>query len=189
MRILDGNHLGKTEHRLDVLRGTSAGALPGQTLVLLDPQRMVIDDVIPCEDGHAQERSMLDEVLPIIKPRDLIIDDRNFCTLAFLFALMHAGLTSSPDSTAGCPWTPLGKARYIGLTETGRVYEQDHRTARPRDRQKKRVRRITVKLKTPTRDGDMEIHLLTNLPASDLGDEGSRAVPRSVGLWRPRSTN
>jgi hypothetical protein len=28
------------------------------------------------------------------------------------------------------------------------------------------IRRITVKLKTPTRDGDMELHLLTNLPAS-----------------------
>ena len=30
VRILDGNHLGKTDHRLSVLRGTSAGALPGQ---------------------------------------------------------------------------------------------------------------------------------------------------------------
>src|SRR5437868_1074047 len=40
VRILDGNHLGKTEHRLGVLRGTAAGALPGQTLAVLDPQRM-----------------------------------------------------------------------------------------------------------------------------------------------------
>src|SRR5262245_7438281 len=51
VRILDGNHLGKTDHRLAVLRGTAAGALPGQALAVLDPQRMIIDDVVCCEDG------------------------------------------------------------------------------------------------------------------------------------------
>ena len=40
VRILDGNHIAGTEHRLKVLRDTAAGALPGQALVLLDPQRM-----------------------------------------------------------------------------------------------------------------------------------------------------
>ena len=54
----------------------------------LDPQRMIIEDVIPCEDGHAQERSLLTEVLPTIWPRDLLIDDRNFCTLAFHFGVL-----------------------------------------------------------------------------------------------------
>ena len=29
------------------------------------------------------------------------------------------------------------------------------------------LRRITVRLKSPTRDGDMELHLLTNVPKSD----------------------
>src|SRR6185503_4686384 len=60
-RILDGNHLGKTDHRLEILRGTSAGALPGQTLVVLDPERMLIEDIVCCEDGHSQERSLLSQ--------------------------------------------------------------------------------------------------------------------------------
>ena len=123
VRILDGNHLGKTDHRLGVLRGTSAGALPGQTLVLLDPQRMVIDDVVCCEDGHAQERSMLHEVLPVIKPRDLVIDDRNFCTLAFLFGLMRRKAYFITRQHGRMPFKTRGKLRYIGLTETGRVYQ------------------------------------------------------------------
>jgi hypothetical protein len=72
VRILDGNHLGKTDHRLGVLRGTAAGALPGQTLVVLDPQYMIIDDTICCEDGHAQERSLVDQI--DVRRRDLIID-------------------------------------------------------------------------------------------------------------------
>src|SRR5262249_60061209 len=74
VRILDGNHLSGSEHRLGVLRGTAAGALPGQGLVLLGPQRVVLEDVLPCEAGHARERSLLDQVLPILQPRDLLID-------------------------------------------------------------------------------------------------------------------
>ena len=37
VRILDGHHLAGTEHRLKPLRRTRAGALPGQSLVALDP--------------------------------------------------------------------------------------------------------------------------------------------------------
>jgi hypothetical protein len=166
VRILDGNHLGKTEHRLGVLRGTSAGALPGQSLVLLDPQRMVIEDVIPCEDAHAQERSLLTKVLPTIRPRNLLIDDRNFCTLAFLFAVMARRAYFITRQHGRMPWTPSGKSRFVGRTETGQVYEQDIELRNPATGETKRLRRVTVKLKKPTRDGDMEIHLLTNLPAS-----------------------
>src|SRR5258708_2594938 len=36
-KILDGNHIRGTDHRLKVLRETRAGALPGHALVLLDP--------------------------------------------------------------------------------------------------------------------------------------------------------
>jgi hypothetical protein len=164
--IRDGNHLGKTDHRLGVLRGTSAGALPGQSLVLLDPQHMVIRDVICCEDGHAQERSMLDQVLPVIKARDVVIDDRNFCTLAFLFGLMHREAYFITRQHGRMPYKVLGKPRYIGPTETGEVYEQAVQLRDPATGVKKRVRRITVKLNRPTRDGDAEIHVLTNLPAA-----------------------
>src|SRR3954453_189852 len=42
IRIVDGNHLASTAHRLQELRTTGAGALPGQALVVLDPQRMLV---------------------------------------------------------------------------------------------------------------------------------------------------
>ena len=70
----------------------------------------------------------------------------------------------------------------MGLTETGSVYEQAVDTARPCDGEKKRVRRITVKLNTPTRDGDHEIHLLTNLPASQV------SAVKVAELYRKRWT-
>lgn len=166
VRILDGNHMGKTQHRLKVLRGTAAGALPGQTLVMLDPQRMVIDDVICCEDGHAQERSLVDRL--DIQKRDLLIDDRNFCTLRFLFLILTRKASFITRQHANLPWKPLQKARYVGGSATGRVYEQLIEICDPETGKTRQIRRITVKLKTPTRDGDTEIHLLTNLPAKQV---------------------
>jgi DDE family transposase len=163
VRILDGNHLAKTDHRLGVLRGTAAGALPGQTLVVLDPQYMTIDDIICCEDGHAQERSLVDQI--DVRRGDLFIDDRNFCTLRFLFLLLSRKASFITRQHARMPWTPLGKPRYIGSCSTGRVYEQMIEIRDPETGKTTNIRRITLKLKTPTRDGDMEIHLLTNLPA------------------------
>jgi hypothetical protein len=165
VRILDGNHLSGTHHRLKVLRGTAAGALPGQSLVLLDPQRMLIEDAIPCEDGHTQERALLDQVLPAIRKKDLVIDDRNFCTLGFLFGLKQAKAYFITRQHARMPCTPLGKARYVGRCSTGRVYEGTAEIRHPQTGNITHVRRITLKLSRATRDGDTEIHLLTNLPA------------------------
>ncbi len=164
-RILDGNHLAGTDHRLKVLRGTAAGALPGQTLVLLDPQRMLIEDVIPCENGHTQERALLDQVLPCISKGDLLIDDRNFCTLGFLFGLKRQKACFITRQHARMPWTAVGKEHYVGRGATGRVYEGTAELCDPQTGKTTHVRRITVKLSLATRDGDTEIHLLTNLPA------------------------
>src|SRR5512135_2292985 len=58
-KILDGNPLPGTEHRILELRTMRAGALPGQALVVFDPRLMLAIDAILCEDGHAQERSLL----------------------------------------------------------------------------------------------------------------------------------
>jgi hypothetical protein len=165
VRILDGNHLRGTDHRLKVLRGTAAGALPGQALVLLDPQQMLIEDAIPCEDGHAQERALLDQVLPSISKGDLLIDDRNFCTLRFLFALKQRKAYFLTRQHGRMPYTPIGKDRYVGRCPTGRAYEGTVALQDPQTGKITHVRRITVKLSNPTRDGDTEIHLLTNLPA------------------------
>src|SRR5258708_5095250 len=181
-RILDGNHLGKTHHRLGVLRGTVASALPGQTLVLLDQERMLIADVIPCEDGHAQERSLLDQVGRIIQKRDLVIDDRNFCTLAFLFLIKRRQACFITRLHGRMPWKPAGKLRSMGRCETGRVFEQLIEICEPGTGKTKHIRCITVKLHTPTRDGDSEIHLLTNLPASKV------SAVKVAELYRKRWT-
>jgi hypothetical protein len=181
VRILDGNHLRGSEHRLGVLRGTAAGALPGQALALLDPQRMIIEDVFPCEDGHAQERSLLDQVLPVLRPNDLLIDDRNFCTIAFLFGIVQSKARFITRQHGRMPWQPRGAKRYVGKTATGRVYEQTAIVTDAATGRELKLRRITVKLKKPTRDGDRQIHLLTNLPASQAS--GLRVATLYLKRW------
>src|SRR2546423_756736 len=42
VRVLDGNHLAATQHRLQELRGLRSGPLPGQALVAYDPQWMMV---------------------------------------------------------------------------------------------------------------------------------------------------
>src|SRR5512142_230986 len=46
-KILDGNHLPGTEHRILELRTMQAGALPGQALVVSDPRLMLAIDAMP----------------------------------------------------------------------------------------------------------------------------------------------
>src|SRR4051794_23282379 len=91
IKILDGNHLAGTQHRLKQLRPIGAGALPGHASVVLDPQAMLVADVFPCEDGHAQERSLLGQVLDTIRPGEVWIADRNSCTTGFLFGVAGRG--------------------------------------------------------------------------------------------------
>jgi hypothetical protein len=62
---------------------TKSGALPGKSLVVFDPQLELAIDVFPCEDGHAQERSLLDKVLLTVMHKDLWIADSCFVRKIF----------------------------------------------------------------------------------------------------------
>lgn len=164
VRILDGNHLAASEHRIAELRDIAAGPLPGHALVAFDPDARLITDMFPCEDGHAQERSLHLAVLDAMQTDEVWIADRNFCTSLFLFqtAANHAYFVIRQHAT-NVRWIPVGKRRKICRTETGVVYQQrvdllDDWGGRLS------VRRITVRLDQPTEDGDTEIHILTNLP-------------------------
>lgn len=182
VKILDGSHLPGTEHRIKPLRFTRAGALPGQALVVLDPQRMLIDDVVLCEDGHAQERSMTEAVLEMVRPGDVWIADRNFCTTALLFGITWQGgafVTRQHSSTL--TWETVGPRAPKGRCATGVVFAQTARLANAAG-EVLLARRITVELDEPTRDGDRTIHILTNLP-----EEAADAV-KVAELYRKRWT-
>lgn len=163
VKILDGNHLRRTQRRIKELRELNAAPLPGHCAVILDPQLKLAIDVIPCEDAHAQERSLLPEVLQTVEPRDVWVADRNFCTVAFLWGIKQRHAYFAIRQHAQLPHELLGKRKLIGESETGVVYEQRMRVF-DAEGNWITIRRITVELNKPTRDGETEIHILTNLP-------------------------
>lgn len=163
VRIIDGNHLAATQRRLDVLRGSFAGPLPGQALVVLDPALMLVTDMIPCEDGHAQERSLFADILALVEPGDVWIADRNFCTAGLLTGISAKHASYVIRQHAGLAIISAGTLRQCGRTDTGDVYEQDV-TIRDSEGGEARARRIVLRLDKVTRDGDAEMAILTTLP-------------------------
>ena len=107
VRIVDGNHIGSTEHRLKVLREESAGALSGQAIAILDPQRELVVDVFPLEDAHAQERSMFPLILETVKAGQAWIADRNFCAKDFLTGISERRSCFIVREHLNLKWTEL----------------------------------------------------------------------------------
>jgi len=167
IKFLDGNHLAATEHRLEELRTTWAAPLPGIALAVLDQEHMTVTDVLLTEDGHAQERALMGEVYPLVQEGEVWVADRNFCTLGFLAALLARRGSFVLRQHGNVQGELLGRRQPKGRCETGWVYEQRVRL-RDEQGQVMEVRRITVALDQPTRDGDTEIHILTNLPAKKV---------------------
>ncbi|VTT98803.1 transposase family protein : Transposase IS4 family protein OS=Cyanothece sp. (strain PCC 7822) GN=Cyan7822_1129 PE=4 SV=1 [Gemmataceae bacterium] len=165
VKVLDGNHLGKTHRRLKPLRDVAAGPLPGQTLVVLDPALGLAIDVVCCEDAHAQERSLLDPILETVADRDVWVADRNFCTTGFLFGIAgRRGSFVIRRHATTLSWDRESDWVSAGRTDTGTLSEQTIWLTEPGGTELA-VRRVRLTLDRPTRDGDGVIEVLTNLPA------------------------
>jgi hypothetical protein len=163
LRILDGNHLAGTQHRLQVLRGDGAAALPGLSVVLRDDRSGLLPRLACCDDAYASERALFPEVLSWVEPGDLIVADRHFCCFTFLFGLLDRQASFCVRHHEQVGLTALTQRRYVGRSATGEVYEQEVEVG-PAQR-RVRLRCVIVALFVPTQEGDQEIRLLSNVPA------------------------
>ena len=165
-KVLDGNHLARTERRLKPLRDVAAGPLPGQTLVVFDPALGLVVDLVACEDGHAQERSLMAPILSGAEADDLWVADRNFCTTGIVFGLAErsAKFAIRQHSSTLC-WEMEGVRRAVGRCPSGKLFEQ-WIMLEDREGGRLKVRRVTLVLDEPTREGETAIHVVTNLPKS-----------------------
>ena len=162
MKILDGNCIDASEHRIKELRSIKAGALPGKSLVVLDPALRLPIDVFPCEDGHAQERSLLNSVLESVEPEDCWMGDRNFCITGFLHGIADRGASFIIRRHGMLSYRSVGRMTRVGQSETGTVYEQ-YIEVTGKSGETKKFRLVKVVLTKPTRDGDPEIYIITNV--------------------------
>jgi IS4 transposase len=169
LRIVDGNHLPSSEKRLKVLKKVRGAALPGQSLVVYDPDLDMAVDVLPWEDAHSQERMLMNALMSSVQAGDLWIADRNFCTRAILCGLIeHGAHFLIREHGANPNPTEVSKLKRIGRIETGTLYEQTVSIIeRLGEKQVTRcLRRIELHLDEPTEDGERVIRLLSNVPDS-----------------------
>ena len=181
IKILDGNCLAATQHRIQELREIQGGALPGKSLVVLDPAWMLATHVFPCENGHAQERSLVEDVLWTVEPGDVWIADRNLCTRRFAFGVARRNAYFIIRHHQQVSFEALEPLREVGRTDTGKVSEQ-RVWVTDEQGQKQALRRIRIELDEPTSEGDEEIFILTNLPP-EVAD-----AKRIACLYRKRWT-
>jgi hypothetical protein len=174
VRMLDGNFLAGTDHCLECLRGSGAAALPGMALVVRDGQSGLLTDVLPCEDAYTNERSLYNRLLLLVRPDDLWLADRNFCTLDYLRGIADKGGFFLVRHHAGSHLTPVDEETFVGANETGDIYEQKVRNG------EFLCRCLVIRLFKPLRDGSTEMRLLTNVPKNKAG------AKRLADLYRTR---
>lgn len=162
-RLLDGNILAGTEHRIKELRRTNAAALPGRSVCFYNYQYRIIDDVVLDKNGHAQDKSQIDSLLERVNPGDCIIADAGFCTQKMMLGISQRQayfILRKPSNTAV---ELVGKRKRIGKSETGILFEQDG-ILHCKNKGSIKLRVITLERFEPTESGKMEIVFLTNLP-------------------------
>jgi hypothetical protein len=164
-KIVDGNKIEATDRRLKVLREQEAAPLPGFALVVYEPVHRVISHAILCEDGHAQERSLFHRITPLVQVDDLWFADRNFCCFRLLSGIsQRGGFFVIRQHKSSIRWVPTSELEFCGASATGDVWEQKGVVEYPETKERLPIRRVEVRLKEPTRDGDTTLSLFSNLP-------------------------
>jgi hypothetical protein len=173
LRTLDGNFLAGTDHRITCLRGSGAAALPGMSLVVREGRTGLLTDIVPVEDAYTNERTLYADVLPLVKPNDLWLADRNFCTDDYLSGIKARGAFFLFRHHAGTTLHPLGRESRRRHHPDGTISEQRVRAGGLE------CRCIIIRLRTPLRDGTTEIRLLTNIPQERLSAKAAARLYRT----------
>lgn len=112
--------------------------------------------MIACEDGHANERSLIPQLLERVRPKQCWIADSAYSTMDFMFGVADRKSHFIVRQHGALLGEPQGRRKKIGRVETGVVYEQTLRIKGGDGRQMD-VRRVTIQLDKPTKKGDLEV--------------------------------
>jgi Transposase DDE domain len=161
--LLDGTDMGGTEHRLKTLRRIKAAGLPGRFVAAYELATGVVVDAAASEDAYTSERELVRAILAVAVLNNLFVADRHFCTTEILFSIIAHRAFFVIRQHENLRWRPLKEAWLVGRAATGEVWEQPIEVEDTDSGQCRRMRRIILKLDTPTDAGDLEIVLLSNL--------------------------
>jgi hypothetical protein len=164
-RVVDGNVLTGTDHRLGALRDWKPACLPGKSLVVYEVAPGLVTDLVLCEDAYTQERALVGGLLARLSVGDLLLMDRNFCTTRVVFGVATAlAFFIVRQHKANLVWKPAGPWQDCGATATGTLRERPVLVNDPESGQTLLLRQVELRLFQKTREGERVIRLLTNLP-------------------------
>ncbi|KLU24860.1 hypothetical protein EOS_17840 [Caballeronia mineralivorans PML1(12)] len=181
LRIVDGSHLPKGEkcspgpsgcvHTLMPQAGLGVGVRTVVPFVVYDPEVAMIVDLVPCEQGRAQEEVNAGALLDSVQPGELWIIDRNFSTHAIVTGWQRRS-SAFIVQERGCNPNQIEAGRPVrkGRIEMGAVYEQPVSTTDDSGASLV-LRRIEVRANGSSVEGGEVIRILTNVPASQLTAE------------------
>ncbi len=119
-------------------------------------------------------RRLFAQVLETVEAQQLWIADRNMCTLDFLSGIFQRQASFVIREHQNLPWTAIAKLKSCGQVEGGELWAQPIEIQRGEETAK--LRRIVLRLTTPSRHGDGEIVVLTNLPIHRCECSTSHAI-------------
>ena len=123
LKVVDGNYLAGTDHRLKVMRGHGAAALPGMAIVVQDYGTGLVTDLIAAEDAYVNERALADRLLERVSAGEVIVADRNFCMRGLFEGIAERRACFVIRHHEGSALEPAGELVHAGPSPTGEVFE------------------------------------------------------------------
>jgi hypothetical protein len=168
-RVVDGTVLGgRTEHRIKPLRNLRCAGLTAMALAVYAPAQRVVRQVVLAEDAYTGERALLNQLQ--IEAGEIWIADRNFCVRSFLLRLHRAqSVFVVRWHGQSCPFNQIKPLHPAPGSQQGAL--QQWVWLEDSDRHEwLKVRRIVLPLAMPSRNGDTELILMTDLPDTIAAD-------------------
>jgi hypothetical protein len=119
-----------------------------------------------CEEGQTQERALRDDTLVGVAPGQGGVAERNFAAPRWILGVhRRGGYGVVREHASTLPWGAAGPGRAAGRCEAGSLSAQAIQRADEHG-EGLTLRRLTLRLDRPTRDGDRVIVVLTPWPAT-----------------------
>ena len=138
--------------------------LPSQNTVLLDPNLMLVVDMVLHGKDVAQGDDLLRALLKMVQLQEVWVTNHIFDNMSFEFGIeKQLAFFLMRQNQSNLLWMPAGRRRLQGQIDLGTVFEQKIHIINS-DGNRLPARRITIELENRTPDGQLDLHILTNLP-------------------------
>ena len=179
---VDGSHAAATDHRLKVLQTTHLAALPGVAWVVRDCQTGLLTTMVPGEDAHRNERTLLPALLDAIHPNDVWVGDRNFATANFMAQLIDREATFVLRRHAKTDGTETSEYGDVTTLFSGDRVDECDAVVRTPDGRELVVRQVRMRFAKPLENGDQALFIFTHLPKEEVSAVQVADVYR--GRWK-----